>query len=262
MSKRRRETWLAIIILGVGLIPAAILGLWVFMGATATPLHPSLNNVPSTVRVTPLPKWAHAVEQGRQIVRTVLSEQNLPGMSVAIGIGGDLVWAEGFGWADLEKRVAVTPDTRFRIGTASTTLTAAAVGVLLEKDRLKLDEGIQKYVPEFPKKPWSVTLRQLMGHTSGIENDSGDEGVLLSARCDRPLDGVHHFAEQSLLFEPGTEYRYSSYGWILVSAAIEAVAHEPFFMFMRRQIFEPLGMHDTVAESATESIANRATFYF
>ena len=70
-------------------------------------------------------------------------EQNLPGLSVAVGAGGDIVWAEGFGWADLEKQAKVAPDTRFRIGTASVALTSAAVGLLLEKGRLKLDDEIQ-----------------------------------------------------------------------------------------------------------------------
>jgi hypothetical protein len=90
-----------------------------------------------------------------------------------------------------------------------------------------------------------VTLRQLMGHLSGVRNDGGDEGPLLSARCERPVEGLQPFAERSLLFEPGTQYRYSSYGWILVSAAVEAAADEPFLTFMRKQIFEPLGMDDT-----------------
>ena len=70
------------------------------------------------------------------------------------------------------------------------------------------------------------------------------------------------FADSSLLFEPGTQYRYSSYGWILVSAAVEAAADEPFLTFMRKQIFEPLGMNDTRADSATEPIPDRATPYF
>ena len=80
----------------------------------------------------PVPKWADAVEQGRQIVRAGLIEQNLPGLSVAVGAGSEIVWAEGFGWADLEKRAPVAPHMRFRIGTASTALTSAAVGLLLE----------------------------------------------------------------------------------------------------------------------------------
>ena len=181
---------------------------------------------------------------------------------MAVGVGGDIVWAEGFGWADLENRVPVTPDTRFRIGTASTALTSAAVGLLLEKGRLKLDDEIQTYVPEFPEKQWPVTLRQLMGHLAGVRNDGGDEGPLFSERCERPVDALQPFADGRLLFEPGTRYRYSSYGWILVSAAVEAAADEPFLTFMRKQIFEPLGMDDTRADSATEPIPDRATFYF
>jgi CubicO group peptidase (beta-lactamase class C family) len=70
------------------------------------------------------------------------------------------------------------------------------------------------------------------------------------------------FAGRPLLFEPGTRFRYSTYGWVLVSAAVEAVAGEPFFSFMRRHIFEPLGMQDTTVDSRTESIVNRATYYF
>jgi CubicO group peptidase (beta-lactamase class C family) len=202
------------------------------------------------------------VKQGRQIVRAGLTGQSLPGVSVAVGAGGGIVWAEGFGWADLENRVAVSPDTRFRIGTASAALTSAAAGLLLEKGRLKLDDKIQTYVPAFPEKQWPVTLRQLMGHVSGVRTDGGDEGPLLSERCEHPVEGLPPFAERSLLFEPGTQYRYSSYGWILVSAAVEAAADEPFFTFMRKQIFEPLGMDDTMADSATETIPDRATFYF
>jgi serine beta-lactamase-like protein LACTB, mitochondrial len=260
--KNRTETWAALLVLAVGLLLAAILGLWGYMSGTATPLHPNPEDVPSVTHSAPSPKWASAVEQGRQIVRAALTEQNLPGLSVAVGVGGDIVWAEGFGWADLEKRVPIAPATRFRIGTASKALTSAAVGLLVETGRLNLDDVIQMHVPEFPEKQWPVTLRQLMGHLAGVRNDGGDEGPLLSERCGRPVEGLQHFAERSLLFEPGTRYRDSSYGWILVSAAVEAAADESFFTFMRKQIFAPLGMDDTRSDSATEPIPDRATFYF
>src|SRR5918994_6092202 len=181
---KKTHTWLAVIVGGVGLLVAAVLGLFAYMSATATPLHPNPQDVPSVTRSAPLPKWGDAVEQGRQIVRAGVTEQNLPGISVAVGVGGDIVWAEGFGWADLENRQKVAPDTRFRIGTASTALTSAAVGLLLEKGRLKLDEEIQTYVPEFPKKQWPVTLRQLMGHTAGVRRDAGDEENV-TAHCER-----------------------------------------------------------------------------
>lgn len=110
-----------------------------------------------------------------QIARGGVVEQNLPGLSVAVGVGGELVWAEGFGWADLEARLPVAPDTRFRLGTGSVALTSAAVGLLLEQDRLNLDGKIQTYVRDFPEKPWPVTLRQLMGHVAGVRDDGGDE---------------------------------------------------------------------------------------
>jgi CubicO group peptidase (beta-lactamase class C family) len=260
-KKGRAQKWLVLIAVAAGLLPAAVLGLWWFMGATATLLHPDPRDVPSVTQAAPLPAWTQAVEQGRQIVRAALVEQNLPGLSVAVGAGGDIVWAEGFGWADLENRVAVAPKTRFRIGTASTALTSAGAGLLLEQGRLTLDEKIQTHVPEFPVKQWPVTLRQVMGHMAGVRNDGGDEGPLLGQRCERPVDGLASFAEGALLFEPGTGFRYSSYGWILVSAAVEAAAGEPFHTFMRKQVFEPLGMDDTRAES-TEPIPNRATSYF
>ena len=258
----RPSTWLAVIAMGAGVLVAAILGLHAFMIGTATPLHADPQGVPAVTDKQPSPEWSASVERARRIVRASVAEQNLPGLSVAVGAGGDLVWAEGFGWADVEKRVPVEPSLPFRIGTASTALTSAAVGLLLQNGELQLDEEIQVYVPEFPRKEWPVTVRQLMGHLAGVRTDGGDEGPLLSQHCERPVDALPAFAERSLLFEPGTQYRYSSYGWILVSAAIEAAAAEPFFRFMRKAIFEPLEMDDTRADSATESVPDRATSYF
>ena len=111
--KSRIETWLTLIAVAVGLLVTAFLGLWGYMAATP-PLHPNPPDVPSVTHSAPLPKWANAVEQARRIARADLIERNLPGLSVAVGVGGDIVWAEGFGWADLEKRVPVAPGMRFR----------------------------------------------------------------------------------------------------------------------------------------------------
>ena len=263
MAKRwnRTETWIGLIVLGIGGIILAIAGLWVYVSATATPLHPNPEDVRSVASTSPVRQWADAAEQSRHIVRAALAEQNLPGLSVAVGSGGEIVWAEGFGWANLEKQVPVSPETRFRIGTASTVLTSAAVGLLLEKDRLTLDEKIQTYVPEFTESKWPVTLRQVMGHVAGIRSDGGDEGPLFGEQCDRPVDALQHFNSE-LRFEPGTEYRLSDFGWILVSAAVETAAGEPFLTFMQRQIFGPLSMDHTDADIATEPSPDLATSYF
>jgi serine beta-lactamase-like protein LACTB len=271
MSMSRKQIWLAVILVPPALIALFVIGLFGYMNATKTPLHPDPNALPSAMHAAPVAKWAGTVEQARQIVRASVIEQNLPGLSVAVGAGGDIVWAEGFGLADLEKKVAVTPETLFRVGDASKALTSAAVGLLLEKNKLRLEDEIQVHVPEFPKKAWPVTLSQLMAQVAGVRTDGGDEAPLANAvgdgpvrRCERTVDGLQldNFAQRELLFEPGTQYRPSSYGWILVSAAVEAAADEPFFTFMRKHIFEPLGMSDTTIDLWTEPIPERATFYF
>ena len=273
MAKNRIPTWLALIVGAIGLLLAAILGLWGYMSVTAPILHPDPQQVRSVTHSDPSRKWTDAVERGRQIMRAGLTQQNLPGLSVAVGVDGDIVWAEGFGWADLENQVPVAPDTGFRVADASKALTSAAVGLLLEKNTLHLDDEIQEHVPEFPKKQWPVTLRELMAQVAGVPTDHGGEAPLSNTRsgdgnparrCERTVDGLHldDFAERELLFEPGTRYSPSSYGWILVSAAVEAAAKEPFFAFMRTQVFEPLGMRDTTIDVATEAIPARATFYW
>jgi CubicO group peptidase (beta-lactamase class C family) len=260
MARNWIKTGLGLIAAGIALIAAFVAGLFVYMNATMRPLHPDANAVSSVTQSTPPPKWTAAVEKGREIVRGGLTAQNLPGISVAVGTGGDVVWAEGFGWADLETRSPVTPYVQFRTGGISMALTSAAVGLLLEQDTLNLGNDIQLRVPGFPEKQWPVTLRQLMGHVGGVRGDSGDEEPLLE-RCEKTVDGLRRFADTPLRFEPESSFRYSTYGWILVSAAVESAAEQPFFPFMRARIFEPLGMRDTVADSATEPIPHRAAFY-
>jgi CubicO group peptidase (beta-lactamase class C family) len=250
--KTRTETRRALIVLGLALLLTFIEGLPSYSSAMAAPPHPDPSRVPISTQSAAVQKWEDKVERARQLVRAALAAQNPPGLSVAVGVGDDLVWAEGFGLEDLKSRTPITPATRFWIGTASTALTSAAVGVLLEKDRLGLDEEIQSYVPEFPKKRWPVTLRQLMGHVAGVATDGGDKGPLFFQRCERPVAALPHLSDDPLLFQPGTQYRHSKYGWILVSAAVETAAEQPFLTFMREQIFQPLGMKDTTAYSATE----------
>lgn len=256
------ETLLALIAVGVGVLLTAIAGLHVYMTATATPLHPDAGRVPSKALAAPAPTHAAAVEAARRALREGVAAQNLPGVSVAVGVDGELVWAEGFGFADLERRVVVAPDTRFRIGSASVVLTAAAAGRLIEQGRLTLDAEIQRYLPRYPRQPWPVTVRQLMSHTAGLRSDGGDEDPLYGMRCERPSEAFDVFADRELLFEPGTNYRYSSYGWIVVSAAMEAVADRSFAGLMRELVFEPLGMTDTRSDVEDERAARTATTYY
>lgn len=261
-QKARAELWLTPLAVTLGLVIVAV-GALLTLNSTNEPIHPNPESVASVVLSTPPPQWGRAVAQGRLLARSAITEQNLPGMSVAVGVAGEIVWAEGFGWADLESRAPVDARTRFRIGHVSKALTSAGVGLLREQGRLHLDEEIHTYVPTFPRKQWPITLRQLMGHTAGIGHYRDTEwGDKPKAHCDRAVDGLKSFADAPLLFQPGIEYRYSTYGWVLISAAVEAAANEPFFRFMRSQVFEPLGMVDTEEDVVSAAQPNRATSYY
>lgn len=260
----RPENWIIGLVVLVVLIVVFVQGLEAYMRATATPLHPSSADAPSVTRSTPPPKWTAAVDEARRVARASLAEVNLPGLSVAVGQGSEVVWAEGFGFADLDSKEPVAPDTRFRIGTASTVLTSAALGLLHEAGRLDLDAEIQTYVPEYPKQRWPVTVRQLMAHTAGVRNDGGDEGPIYSKQCLKPTEAIEFFEDAPLRFEPGTDFRFSSFGWILLSAAVETASNEPFLIHVHKRVFEPLGMTDTIADTKTTEPPppRRATPYF
>ena len=261
LSKARIPAWVSLILLGVGLLAVGIPGLFVYMRVTAKKVHPDSQNIPSVTDSPPLAKWAGAAEQARQIVRTSMSENNLAGISVAAGIDGEIVWAEGFGLADIDSKLPVTPSHRFRTGTASIVLTSAAIGLLLDEGRLKLDDEIQAYVPEFPEKQWPVTIRQVMGQVAGFRPEDPDNGVLTSSHCERPADAVALFAKEPLLFQPGTKYLDSTFGWVLLSAVVEAAADTPFVTFLNERIFRPLGMRDTFKEPVTNPPPDAATSY-
>lgn len=250
------------VVVGIGLVIAVIASIFAYIVLTATPIHESPKAVHSVSMPAPSRAWAEPIDQARQIARSSVVEQNLPGLSIAVGVGSDLVWAEGFGWADVEHKIPVGPGTRFKIGTASTVLTSAGVGVLVESGALQLDDHIRRYVPEFPEKKWPLTLRHVMGHLAGLRSDGGDEGPFRSTHCARTIEGLQLLAGESLRFQPGTAYRFSNYGWILVSAAIEAAAREPFFTFMNGRVFEPLEMEDTLPDSVNEPVPDQAMMYF
>lgn len=120
----------ALIALTVGGLIAAFAAFLTHATAVAAPLFPQPKDVPSVAEPAPPPQWAAGADRARQLVRAAISVQNLPGLSVAVGAGGDIVWAEGFGWRDVETRTPVTPHTRFNIGTAASVVTAADVAPL------------------------------------------------------------------------------------------------------------------------------------
>jgi Beta-lactamase len=125
-ARNRLPRWAARTALAVGVVVAAFAAFLTHEVVVTAPLFPQSQEVPSVVDSAPSRQYAAAVERARELVRAAVLEQNLPGVSVAVGAGGTLVWAEGFGWRDVVTRAPVTPDTRFNIGTAASAVTAAS----------------------------------------------------------------------------------------------------------------------------------------
>ena len=205
--------------------------------------------------------YLDAIAEARLRVLEIMEESGIPGASVAVDVGGEVVWSQGFGWADLEQRVPVTTLSRFRVGSVSKTMTATGLGLLLEEGLVDLDAPVQTYVPGFPEKRWTITTRQLGGHTAGIRHYQSQEEMLSDAHFETVEDGLAIFSSDTLLFEPGTNYSYSSYGWNLLSAVVESASGEPFLDFMRDRVFEPLGLRHTVPDQNTAIVPDRVSFY-
>jgi hypothetical protein len=125
-AQNRLPIWARRTALAVGVFLAAFAAFLTHAVAVAAPLFAQPPHVPSVSESAPSPQWAAAVDRARPIVRAAIAEQNLPGVSIAVGMGEGIVWAEGFGWRDVVTQTPVTPVTRFNIGTAASVVAAAA----------------------------------------------------------------------------------------------------------------------------------------
>ncbi|MEZ5040875.1 MAG: serine hydrolase domain-containing protein [Saprospiraceae bacterium] len=202
-----------------------------------------------------------AIAQSREIVKQIAKENQFPGVAVAVAVKGKIVWSEGFGYANIETAKKVNPGkSLFRIGSISKPFSAAALIKLVEEGKIDLDLPIQTYVPRFPEKDYPITLRQLAGHIAGIRHYEGTE-FLSDKKYTSVTEGLDIFQHDPLLFEPGSKYSYSSYGWNLISAAIETAANQDFLSYMEKTVFEPLKLKHTMPDYADQEPPHRVHFY-
>jgi D-alanyl-D-alanine carboxypeptidase len=185
------------------------------------------------------------------------------GAAVAVLRGGTLVFAKGYGRANLELAAPASAKTVFRIGSLTKQFTAAGVLLLAERGKLKIDDKLSLYLPTFPQAS-DVTLRDLLDHTSGIHNFTESPVIDRISTSGVTVDGlVADIAGQSPLydFKPGTGWWYSNSNYALLGAVIEKVSGKTWAAFMKSEIFEPFGMVDTAADDARDVVPGRAAGY-
>lgn len=171
-------------------------------------------------------------------------------------------WIGSAGFASKRDQKVVNNKTLFRTASIAKPLTAIAIMQLYQQDLLALDQPIQTYLPEFPKKSkGDITIRQLLNHTSGIKHYSSDLAVLSFKHYDSCIHALDKFKEESLRFTPGTGYEYSSYGYTVLGAIIETVTGGSYEAYMKENILLPAGMTNTSVEDASRDYVNKANLY-
>lgn len=193
------------------------------------------------------------------------SHPGTPGCALGIYRNGEIVYAKGYGTADIEHRIPVTPQTRFDIGSTAKQFTAACLLLLEQQGKLSLDDDIRQYLPEIPDYGRRITIRHLLNHTSGLRDYIGLMVVSGFTIDDvtTPEDAMRMITQQQATdFEPGSEFRYSNTGYFLASQIVERASGQSLRAFAQQHIFGPLGMkHTSYIDDHTELIPDRAIGY-
>ena len=194
------------------------------------------------------------------------NKQDSPGCAVAVANQSKQIFSRGYGMANLEYSVPMTPETVSETGSVAKQFTAAAIALLAQQGKLSLDDPVRKYLPEVPDFGTPITIRHLVSHLSGLrdQNEFFELMGLPMGRSvhtnDEILDVVSR--QKRLNFEPGTEYLYSNTGYTLLVHIVNRVSGKPFAEFTQEQLFRPLGMTQTQwRNDFTNVVKNRATAY-
>jgi len=204
--------------------------------------------------------YKNEIEKARFLIKAHQKITNIPGVQVAVMIDGELIWSEGFGYADLDSGSPVVDSTQFRIASVSKGVTSLALGKLAEEGIIDLDAPINKYLPEYPQKKFPITARHLAASVSGVRHYTSNDPFPNKKHYEDVISATEIFREDPLLFEPGTSYAYSSFGWVLLSAVMERAAGESFFKIMK-SMWQELGMEHTAFDKPNDASDLKTKFY-
>jgi len=212
--------------------------------------------------------WLNASQQTQiDTVFAAYAGKETPGYALGIIRDGEFVHARGYGQANLDDGIPITPETAFHLASVSKQFTAAAVALLVLDGKLSLSDPVAKYIPEAAKYGDGLRVEHLVYMTSGLH-----EYTDLPRTNGDPWMSYYYFtrdeairtslAQPKLEFAPGTKWAYRNINYMLLTKLVEVVAHEPFAQFMQERIFAPLRMsHSEIDDDTTEVIPHRATGY-
>jgi CubicO group peptidase (beta-lactamase class C family) len=199
-------------------------------------------------------------------VTSQLHTQHIPGIALGVMRQGLIIKASGYGLANVELTVPVTPETIFQTGSVGKQFTATAVMMLVEAGKVRLEDSITKYFPEAAAAWHGITVRQLLTHTSGIADYGGEEDTMgkgvLNFRLDYTEDQlIQKFEALPLDFQPGAKWKYSNTGYVILGVLIHRVTGQFYGDFLQERVFKPLGMTATRIISEADIIPHRSAGY-
>jgi CubicO group peptidase (beta-lactamase class C family) len=196
------------------------------------------------------------------IARAAVTQKAVPGLAIGVMHHGQVVFARGYGLADLENDVAVRADSVFPIASVTKNFTAAAVLKLADRGLLSLDDDIGKFLPDFPHRGKGVTVRRLLNHTAGVHSMTAIPAYWAQiGEAVEPAKLIAIFRDAPLDFEPGSSYQYSNSGYVLLGAIIEKVSGMPYPDYLQKQLFAPLGLTGTHYCGTAELVPRRVRGY-
>lgn len=194
----------------------------------------------------------------QSVTSKLIASSKAPALSVAVMSAGRIIYADAGGPIETPARRGPSPSTVYRIGSLSKLFTAAIAARLAARHVVDLDADVRRYIPEFPVKRGTITLRELAGHLSGIRHYGPGE-YINHTHFDSLAPTITIFRDDTLLLEPGTQYFYSSYGYNLLGLALERAANKPFLRLLHDEVIAPLCLKLTAPDEAGRKIPERAT---
>ena len=191
-------------------------------------------------------------------IRGQIVSRNLPGVAIGVVSGQELVWAKGFGYADVDAKRPMTPQTRFRMASHSKLFTSTAIMQLRDAGKLRLDDPVSKYLPWFKIKPAApddppITVEELVTHSSGLPREAGPHWTTYEFPTREQVRS--YVVEHNAAYSPEVRWKYSNLALGIAGMIVEAVSGEPYADYVRKHIFEPLGMNGSSVDQQVEGLA-------
>lgn len=197
-----------------------------------------------------------------KLAQDALRNHPAPGISIGVQQNGEVLFAGGFGYADLENEVPATADTVYRIGSVTKQFTAAAAMLLVEEGTLDLSSDLREYLPEYETHGFEVSVERLLNHTSGIKGYTEMPEFWERSRLDLGHEAMMElFSSPPFEFEPGDRYQYNNSGYYLLGVLIENLSGMSYAGFLEERLFEPLGLERAHYLSNAPIVPGRAEGY-